>query len=143
MVSSLYDLITTNVVTVAIPRAISIGTSWYTSQTAIKAEPNTSAAAISSGQLSDAVFLTDFATAAAGFPNPKYSASFGQTLTQSIHFIQPESTTIPYFATSAWTSTFDVQVAVQWPHWLHASVTRMRPGATLSARLKNPPYGQA
>ena len=32
-----------------------------------------------------------------------------------MHFMQPGSTTIPYCFTSAWTSTFEVQVAVQWP----------------------------
>jgi hypothetical protein len=55
----------------------------------------------------------DFFTAIEGFPKPKYRASFGQTLTQSMHFMQPGSTTIPYLFTSAWTITFDVQTAVQ------------------------------
>src|SRR5436190_14877674 len=51
-----------------------------------------------------------------GFPKPKYNASFGQTLMQSMHFIQPGSITIPYCFTSACTRTFEVQVAVQCPH---------------------------
>ena len=64
------------------------------------------------------IFLNafDFGTAIVGFPKPKYSASFGQTLMQSMHFMQPGSTTIPYCFTSAWTRTFEVQVAVQCPH---------------------------
>src|SRR5881392_1895354 len=51
-----------------------------------------------------------------GFPKPKYNASFGQTLMQSMHFIQPGSITALYCLTSAWTRTFEVQVAVQCPH---------------------------
>src|SRR5690348_6193746 len=60
-----------------------------------------------------------------------------------MHFMQPGSTTIPYAFTSACTSTFEVQAAVQCPHCSQASVTRMRPGATRSATAKKPPYGQA
>src|SRR5947207_762598 len=58
----------------------------------------------------------DFGTRSVGFPKPKYKASFGHTLTQSMHFMQPGSTTIPYCFTSAWTSAFEVHVAVQCPH---------------------------
>jgi len=53
-----------------------------------------------------------------------------------MHFMQPGSTTIPYCFTSACTRTFEVQVAVQWPHWLHAGVTRILPGDNLSASPK-------
>jgi hypothetical protein len=45
--------------------------------------------------------VIDLETPKAGFPKPKYNASFGQTLTQSMHFMQPESTTMPYCFTSA------------------------------------------
>src|SRR5262245_40884809 len=77
----------------------------------------------------------------AGFAKPKYSASFGHTLTQSRHFMQPGSTTMPYSRTSSCTRTFEVHTAVQWPQPSQASVTRMRAGAKRSSGRKNPPYG--
>ena len=55
------------------------------------------------------------------------------------HFMQPESTTMPWLATSSCTRTFEVQTAVQWPHPEQASVTRMRPGASRSAAPKMAP----
>ena len=58
-----------------------------------------------------------------------------------MHFMQPESTTIPKRATSSCTRTLLVQVAVQWPQVSHASVTRMRPAATRSVRPNTAPYG--
>src|SRR6266513_1608867 len=70
----------------------------------------------SSDVCSSDLIASDLGTRIDGLPKPKYKASFGQTLTQSIHFIQPGSTTIPYCFTSACTRTFDVHVAVQWPH---------------------------
>jgi hypothetical protein len=50
-----------------------------------------------------------------------------------MHFMQPGSTTIPYFATSACTRTLLVQVAVQWPQPSHASVTRIRRRGSIDA----------
>src|SRR5262249_28063766 len=80
--------------------------------------------------------------AIAGLANPKYSASLGHTLTQSMHFMHPGSTTMPYSRTSSCTRTLDVHTAVQWPQPSQASVTRILPGASLSSVAKKPPYGQ-
>ena len=76
----------------------------------------------------------------AGLPRPKLSASLGQTLTQSMHFMHPTSTTMPKSRISSWTRTLLVQTAVQWPHWWQRSwSTTMRMGASSSSGAKNPP----
>ncbi|MBK8270545.1 MAG: hypothetical protein IPK83_20495 [Planctomycetes bacterium] len=53
--------------------------------------------------------------------------------------MQPGSTTILKSFTSSATLTLDVQEAVQWPHWLQASVTRIRAGAMRSLMAKMAP----
>jgi len=78
----------------------------------------------------------------AGLPKPTCSACSGHALTQSRHFMQPWSTTILKSRTSSWTRTFEVHTAVQWPHCVHASDTRMRTGESSSSGAKKPPYGQ-
>ena len=75
----------------------------------------------------------------AGAPNPKLSASLGHVSTQSRHFMQPGSTTIPNSRTSSCTRTFEVQTAVQCPQPSQASLTRIRPGARESSGAKKPP----
>ncbi len=53
--------------------------------------------------------------------------------------MHPGSITMPKSRTSSCTRTFDVHTAVQYPHSSHASVTRMRPGESLSSGAKKPP----
>src|SRR5262249_49507321 len=82
-------------------------------------------------------------TSTDGLANEKLRASLGQTLTQSRHFMQPGSTTMPKSRTSWCTRTLEVHTAVQCPHPSHASETTIRPTDILSTGAKKPPYGHA
>ena len=110
----------TNAVMAPKPTDISSGGPSYRPRNASIDPSPTDAAASSSGQLRSKRRTPEGIGGRprriAGLANEKLSAPFGHTLTQSMHFMHPGSTTMPKRLTSSCTSTLDVHVAVQWPH---------------------------
>ena len=136
-----------NTVQAAMPEAKRSGTASRLPRTASSVATPTAASTISSAHVRSQRRSADAAARdpersmrMAGLPRPKLSASLGQTLTQSMHFMHPTSTTMPKSRISSWTRTLLVQTAVQWPHWWQRSwSTTMRMGASSSSGAKNPP----
>ncbi|MFM9146122.1 MAG: hypothetical protein ACKORL_12405, partial [Phycisphaerales bacterium] len=121
--STRQDFHARNVTHTAMPEAKRSGTPTYAPRTASSVPTATAASATSSGHerswrrsAAAAARVPARSTEIAGPPWPKRSASFGHVDTQSMHFMQPVSTTMPESRTSSWTRTLSVHPAVQWPH---------------------------